>query len=78
MEHIGQINPLGSIPSEYLEAARKKWNLQRLQKEKEEGYQQLTELCNLEEYDAAKRLADQNSRWGYEIIEGVVMERIES
>ena len=49
----------------------------KLQKQKEEGYQQLAELCRLGEYDAAQQLAMRNSSWGYEVVDGVVMERID-
>lgn len=49
----------------------------KLQKQKEEGYQQLAELCRLGEYDAAQQLAIRNSNWGYEVVDGVVMEKID-
>lgn len=77
MEHLEQIDILKRIAFKPSEADRKKSNIQRQQKEKEEGYQQLNELCHLGEYDAAKRLANQNFHWGYEIVEGVVTERVE-
>ena len=49
----------------------------KLQQKKEEGYQQLTELCRLGEYDAAQQLAIQNSNWGYEVVDGIVLETID-
>lgn len=48
---------------------------EKLQKQKEEGYQLLAEFCRLGEYDAARNLANKNSIWGYEIIDGEVMEK---
>jgi hypothetical protein len=56
------------------EETRKKLRLERLQKEKENGYQLLAELCYLGEYDMAKQLANRNKKWGYEIVDGVVIE----
>jgi hypothetical protein len=49
----------------------------KLQYQKEEGYQQLAELCRLGEYDAAQQLAIRNSSWGYEVVDGVVIEKID-
>jgi len=37
----------------------------------------LVELCNLGEYDMAEQLANRNSNWRYEIVDGIVMERID-
>ncbi|MFB2833929.1 hypothetical protein [Floridanema evergladense] len=48
---------------------------ERWQKQKEEGYQLLAELCRLGEYDAARNLANKNPSWGYEIVDGEVMEK---
>lgn len=45
------------------------------QQQKEDGYQQLAELCRLGEYDTAKQLANRHPSWGYQIVDGVVMER---
>ncbi len=59
------------------EAEREKLRREKFQQQKEEGYQQLAELCRLGEYDAAKHLANQNPIWGYEIVDGIVMERME-
>lgn len=58
---------------------RERENLDRdtLQQQKEDGYQQLVELCRLGEYDAAKQLANRYPSWGYEIVDGVVMKRID-
>lgn len=49
----------------------------KLQQQKEEGYQYLVELCRIREYDAAGQLANRNPSWGYEIVDGVVMERLD-
>jgi DNA-binding FadR family transcriptional regulator len=48
-----------------------------LQRERDEGYQKLVELCNLGEYDMAQQLANQHFNGGYEIVDGIVMERID-
>lgn len=57
-------------------SARERENLRqrRLQQQKEEGYQQLAELCRLGEYEAARQLANRNTSWGYQIVDGEVME----
>lgn len=52
---------------------REQLRQQQIQVDREQGYQQLAELCHLGEYDAAKHLARKNERWGYEIIEGMVV-----
>ncbi len=54
---------------------RKNLRREKLQQQKEDGYQQLAELCRFGEYDAAQHLANRNPRWGYEIVGGEVMER---
>lgn len=77
MKRIGDIDALGQGKRMLSEAEREKLRRQRLQQQKEEGYQQLAELCRLGEYDAARHLANRNPRWGYEIVEGVVMEKME-
>lgn len=75
MNRIGEINEFGSFPLPLSEEERENRRRDRIQQEKEEGYQQLEELCRLGEYDAAKHLAKRNFRWGYEIIDGMVVER---
>ena len=77
MKRISEINPLGEerpIPSE---EEREKLRGERLQRQRDEGYQKLVELCNLGECDLADQLANRNSNWGYEIVDGIVMERID-
>lgn len=75
MEKLSQINLLGksrvSPPLSEREIARQ----QRLQQEKEQGYQLLLELCQLGEINYAKHLADQHSQWGYTIEGGEVLLR---
>jgi len=75
MKHIGDIDPL--VPGRPNHSYQERENLSkaRLQQQKEDGYQQLVELCRLGEYDAARQLANRNSRWGYQIVGGEVMER---
>ncbi|MEG3837119.1 MULTISPECIES: hypothetical protein [unclassified Microcoleus] len=77
MKRISDINPLGEERPNPSEEEREKLRGERLQREIDEGYQKLVELCNLGEYDMAKQLANRNSNWGYEIVDGIVMERID-
>ena len=77
MEKVGKIDfmELGrpNISQEEIE----KRQGAKLQQQKEQGYQQLAELCRLGEYDAAQQLANRNSSWGYEVVDGVVIEKID-
>lgn len=53
---------------------REKQRRAKIQQQKDDGYQQLAELCRLGEYDAAKQLAKRHPSWGYEVIDGIVRE----
>jgi len=75
MKRINQINAFDLGRSPLSDQEKEKLRRERLQKQKEEGYQLLAELCYLGEYDAAKQIANQNQNWGYEIIGREVMER---
>jgi hypothetical protein len=77
MKRISDINPLGEERPNPSEQERKKLRRERLQREREEGYQKLVELCNFGEYDMAQQLANRHFNWGYEIVEGFVIERID-
>lgn len=77
MKRISEINPLGEERPNPSDENRENLRLQRLQREKDEGYQMLVELCNLGEHDMAQQLANRNFNWGYEIVDGIVMERID-
>lgn len=77
MKLIRDINPLGEGRPNPSDKERKKLRRERLQRERDEGYQKLVELCNLGEYDMAKHLANRHFNWGYEIVEGFVRERID-
>ncbi|MEG4508215.1 hypothetical protein QUA81_32015 [Microcoleus sp. F6_B4] len=77
MKRISEINPLGEERPNPSEEEREKLLQERLQRERDEGYQMLVELCNLGECDMAAQLANRNSNWGYEIVDGIVMERID-
>jgi len=77
MKRISDINPLGEERPNPSEKERKKLRRERLQRERDEGYQKLVELCNLGEYDMAEHLANGHFNWGYEIVDGIVMERID-
>ena len=75
MKRISDINPLGSERQNPSNPEREKLRQERLQREKSLGFQQLIELCCLGEYDMAKQIAARHSSWGYEIVDGVVMEQ---
>ncbi|MEA5467240.1 hypothetical protein [Spirulina sp. 06S082] len=77
MKKLFQVNFTQSNPPKLSSAERKQQIQANLEQEKQRGYTQLTELCRLGEIDAAKHLASRNSRWGYEIIDGVVFEKLE-
>ena len=77
MKRITDINPLGEERPNPSEKDRKKLRRERWQREREEGYQKLVELCNLGEYHMAEHLANRHFKWGYEIVEGFVIERID-
>ncbi len=77
MKRVGEINEFDSSPLSLSQEEREKRRRAKIQQDKERGYQQLEELCYFGEYDAAKHLANRNSRWGYEIIDGIVVEREE-
>ena len=77
MKRISNINPLGEERPNPSEQEREKLRGERLQRERDEAYQMLVELCNLGEYDMAQQLANRHFNWGYEIVDGIVMERID-
>jgi hypothetical protein len=77
MKRISDINPLGEERPNPSEKEREKLRRERLQRERDEAYQMLVELCNLGEYDMAQQLANRHFNWGYEIVDGIVMERID-
>ncbi|MEG5032550.1 hypothetical protein [Microcoleus sp. AT3-D2] len=77
MKRVSDINPLGEERPNPSDEEREKLRRERLQRERDEGYQKLVELCNLGEYYMAKQLANRNYNWGYEIVDGIVMERID-
>lgn len=74
MEKIGKIDFMALGRPNISQQEREKLQEAKLQQQKEEGYQQLAELCRLGEYDAAQQLASRNSNWGYEIVDGIVIE----
>ena len=77
MKQVSDSKPLGEERANPSEEEREKLRRERLQRERDEGYQKLVELCYLGEYDMAKHLANRNYNWGYEIVEGFVIERID-
>lgn len=77
MKQISDINPLGEERPNPSEEEREQLRQERLQRERDEAYQMLVELCNLGEYDMAQQLANRHFNLGYEIVDGIVMERID-
>ncbi|MEG4145692.1 hypothetical protein [Microcoleus sp. Pol12B5] len=77
MKRVSDINPLGEERPNPSEEEREKLRRERLQRERDEGYQKLVELCNLGEYDMAQQLGNRHLNWGYEVVDGIVMERID-
>ncbi|MEG4861972.1 MULTISPECIES: hypothetical protein [unclassified Microcoleus] len=77
MKRVSDIDPLGVERANPSDAERAKLRQERLQHEKSLGFQQLIEFCSLGEYGMAKELAARHSSWGYEIVDGVVMERMD-
>ena len=77
MKRISNINPLGEERPNPSEEERENQRRERLQRERDEGYQKLVEFCDLGEYDMAQQLANRYFNWGYEIVDEVVMERID-
>ncbi|MBZ8179236.1 hypothetical protein [Oscillatoria salina] len=76
MKKISEIDPLAKQRVTPSPSQRQKLLENRLQQEKEQGYQQLVELCLLGEYDAANQLAKNNPNWGYKIVAGEVIEKL--
>ncbi|MBD0394034.1 MAG: hypothetical protein ICV52_09275 [Microcoleus sp. C1-bin4] len=76
MKRISDINPLGEERPNPSEEEREKLRRERLQRERDEAYQMLVELCYFGEYDMAQQLANRHFNWRYEIVDGIVMERI--
>jgi hypothetical protein len=77
MKSIRDIDALALGRPNLSDEEREQLRQAQLQQQKEEGYQYLVELCRLGEYDAANQLANRNSIWGYKIVDGVVMERLD-
>jgi hypothetical protein len=77
MEKVGKIDFMDLGRPNISQKEIEKRQGAKLQQQKEEGYQQLAELCRLGEYDAAQQLANRNSSWGYEVVDGVVIEKID-
>ncbi len=75
MKHINNIDALGLGRPTFSGEEREKQRQAKIQQQKDDGYQQLAELCRLGEYDAAKQLANRHPSWGYEVVDGVVRER---
>ncbi|MEM9540175.1 MAG: hypothetical protein AAGA60_11830 [Cyanobacteria bacterium P01_E01_bin.42] len=77
MKKLLQINFTEQERNSLSPKARQQQIKDNLEQERQAGYAELTELCRLGEIAAAKHLASRNSRWGYEIIDGVVFEKLD-
>lgn len=77
MKKIGKIDFMSLGRPPLSEEEREQLRRAKNQQQKEEGYQYLVELCCIGEYHAAQQLANRNYNWGYEVVDGVVMERID-
>jgi hypothetical protein len=77
MKRIHDIDALASGRPPLSEEEREQLRHAKLQQQKEEGYQYLVELCRIGEYDAAQQLANRNPSWGYKIVDGIVMEKLD-
>jgi hypothetical protein len=77
MKRIDKIDAFSLGRPPLSEKERENLNRAKFQQQKEDGYQHLTELCRLGEYDAARQLANRNRSWGYEIVGGEVIDRSE-
>lgn len=77
MQRISEIDVLDLGRESLSQEEREKLRREKYQQERDNGYQQLVELCYLGEYDAAKQLANRNYRWGYEIVDGMVLDTID-
>ncbi|MEG4998667.1 hypothetical protein [Microcoleus sp. B4-D4] len=77
MKRVSEINALGKERPNPSDEEREQLRRKRLQRERDEGYQKLVELCNFGEYDMAQQLANRHFNWGYEIVDGMVMEKID-
>ena len=72
LSNIDTLNQSRATPSEQ---ERRQIRLQQREDDQVRGYDQLTDLCRLGEYELAQQLAQQNPQWGYEIREGFVREK---
>ena len=77
MQRISEINPLNLGREVLSQEEREQLRREKYQQERDNGYKLLVELCYLGEYDAANQLANRNQKWGYEIVDGMVIERID-
>ena len=75
MKKISEIDAFALGRSPISEKEREKLQQNKLQMERENGYQKLLELCAIGEYEAARILTNNNPNWGYQIIDEEVVER---
>ncbi|NEO88266.1 MAG: hypothetical protein F6J87_29015 [Spirulina sp. SIO3F2] len=75
MQRLPQIDPLQPGRPEPKPSQRQALRRAQQQRDRLAGYEQLTELCRLGEVDLAQQLARQNPGWGYQIVDGIVVEQ---
>ncbi|MEM8641153.1 MAG: hypothetical protein AAGG51_20410 [Cyanobacteria bacterium P01_G01_bin.54] len=75
MQRLPQIDPLQSGRPEPNFRQRQALHQAQQQRDRLAGYGQLTELCRLGEMDLAQQLARQHPAWGYQIVDGIVIEQ---
>jgi hypothetical protein len=75
MKKIQDVDVFASGRPNLSEREREKLLQEKYEQQKAAGYQQLVELCALGEYEAAKQLANRNPNWGYEVVDGVAIEK---
>ncbi len=78
MRKVKDIDGFSSAGRPLLSAKEcQKLRQEKIQQQQESNYQLLAELCRLGEEDAAKLLTNRNYSWGYEVVDGVVRERLD-
>lgn len=75
MQRLPHIDPLQPGRPEPQASQRQAWRRAQQQRDRLAGYGQLTELCRLGEVPLAQQLARQHPGWGYQIVDGIVVEQ---
>ncbi|MGB0562229.1 MAG: hypothetical protein ACPGVO_10545 [Spirulinaceae cyanobacterium] len=75
MKPLPQIDPLQPGRPQPSPAQQLRLRRAQHQRDRTQGYEQLTELCRLGELDLAQQLARRHPAWGYQIVDGMVIEQ---